>query len=143
MRTWFYYDGSRVGPLAESVVADMAAAGLLHAGSLVWSEGFEDWKLLGEVGTFAPPPAPPDYEPPRAAARLVVPARGWTRAARWLGLLSVLVIPAPLAVVAGVRALREGHRSGASDRRWAIFGIVMGAVFSAVLVWLIVAAALG
>jgi hypothetical protein len=59
----------------------------------------------------------------------------------YLGLISFLCIPAPFALLLGILALRQLQR-GHNPYGWgrAIFGIVMGAIFS--LAYLILAVAL-
>ncbi len=64
------------------------------------------------------------------AMRMLIPVgrSGWAIAAGYLGLLSVLCVPAPLALIAGVLALQEIHRNPKKHGMGrAIFGIVMGA----------------
>jgi len=59
---------------------------------------------------------------------------GWAIAAGYLGLLSVLVVPAPLALITGIIAVRHLRRNPKlSGYPRAIFGIVAG---GAVLVYL-------
>ena len=59
----------------------------------------------------------------------------WAIVAGYLGLVSVLVFPAPLALVCGIFALldiKKHPEKGGRGR--AIFGIVMGCLFSLVFV---------
>ncbi len=93
-------------------------------------------------------PRPPQYDPygpypPQksigddAAMRMLLPVGRsiWAIIAGYLGLLSVILLPAPLAVIMGIVAIidirkhPEKHGMGR-----AIFGIVMGAIFSVVFV---------
>jgi hypothetical protein len=73
----------------------------------------------------------------------------WATAAGYLGLLSVLIIPAPLALAAGIAGLRDIRRArertgrSLSGRGRAVFGIALGSVFTVVLMWGIAALALG
>jgi membrane protease subunit (stomatin/prohibitin family) len=64
-------NGATTGPLAESTLRGMAAAGALTAASLVWTAGQDGWKPAGETalaGLFAAqPPAPPPPPPPAGA----------------------------------------------------------------------------
>ena len=57
----------------------------------------------------------------------------------YLGLFSVLFLPAPIALITGILALKDikkhPHKSGKGR---AIFGVVMGAVFSMLLLLLLV-----
>ena len=107
----------------------------------------------------APAPAPqasPYYPQPQASPqpvpqrpigddplmRMVLPVgrSAWAIAAGYLGLLSFLVVFAPLALAAGIFALvdikQNPHKHGKGR---AIFGIVMGALGSILLVAIIVA----
>jgi hypothetical protein len=64
----------------------------------------------------------------------------WAIAAGYLGLFALLVVPAPLALATGIMAVRD-IRANPSKRGMgrAIFGIVMGAIASLILVALLVA----
>jgi hypothetical protein len=71
---------------------------------------------------------------PVARALLPVGRSGWAIAAGYLALFSVLLIPAPFALVAGVLAVRDIRRNPSKHglgRAW--FGIVMGLLGSALL----------
>ena len=68
--------------------------------------------------------------------RMLLPVgrSGWAIAAGYLGLLAVLLLPAPFALLTGVLAVRDIRRH--PDRLGmgrAIFGIVMGALGTVVL----------
>ena len=69
---------------------------------------------------------------------------GWAIAAGYLALFSLLIFPAPFALAAGIIALKdikkhpEKHGRG---RAW--FGVVMGAVFSLLLLAGVVASLVG
>jgi hypothetical protein len=76
-----------------------------------------------------------------AGIRLLLPVgrSGLAIAAGYLGLFAVLVIPAPLALAFGIFAVRDIRKSRQSPKPKhgmgrAIFGIVMGSVFTIVLV---------
>jgi hypothetical protein len=68
----------------------------------------------------------------------------WAIAAGYLGLFSVLLFPAPIALILGIVAVvdirRHPERHGMGR---AIFGIVMGAIFSIVLVAALLAMTVG
>lgn len=70
---------------------------------------------------------------PDAVMRMLLPVgrSGYAIAAGYLGLVSVLVIPAPLAVLFGILAIRDikknTHKHGMIR---AIFGITIGAIFT-------------
>ena len=76
-----------------------------------------------------------------AAMRILLPVNrsGFSIAAGYLGLISILLIPAPFALLFGFLGMRdiknndEKHGMGR-----AIFGIAMGAIFSTLLLWVII-----
>lgn len=68
-------------------------------------------------------------------ALLPVGRSGWAIAAGYLGLFSLLFIPAPLAILAGIIGIidikRHPHRHGMGR---CVFGIVMGVLGTALLI---------
>lgn len=98
-----------------------------------------------------PPPVPP-YRPPQApspvaprlgddaAIRLLIPVGrcGWAIAAGYLGLFSLVILPAPFALGASILAIRQIRKSAGTERPLhgmgrAIFGLVMGTLGTLVL----------
>lgn len=70
-----------------------------------------------------------------AMLRMIIPVgrSAWAIAAGYLGLISVLLVPAPLAVIAGILAVREIKKDPKKHGMGrAIFGIVMGSLGTAV-----------
>jgi predicted acyltransferase len=64
---------------------------------------------------------------------------GWAIAAGYLGLISVLLLPAPLAVLCGILAIRDIKKH--PDRHGmgrAIFGLVLGGLGTILLVAMLV-----
>ncbi|HET6266424.1 MAG TPA: GYF domain-containing protein [Acidobacteriota bacterium] len=148
---WFYTVGSKqVGPVEWKQLLDLASEGRLQGEDLVWSEGMASWQAASSVtGLFTVPPlsqhlpAPPLPPPPLPAAaqqkkpeddpalRMILPIgrSGWAIAAGYLGLFSILLVPAPFAIITGILAIKdikqnpEKHGMGR-----AIFGIIMGSV---------------
>jgi uncharacterized RDD family membrane protein YckC len=105
-----------------------------------------------DVGTDAgiPPviraaaPPPPTGTNPSAQWLLPTNRSGWAIAAGYLGLFSVLGFPAPFAVLAGVLALREIRRNpGLGGRGRALFGMVLGALFTLLLLAVVVLSLVG
>jgi hypothetical protein len=115
---------------------------------MVWCDGMPQWGPAANVtGLFppgsVPPPmsaAPIGYYAPQpghpgadigqdVGLRMLLPVgrSGWAIAAGYLGLLSFLVLPAPLALIVSIIAIRdikkhpERHGMGR-----AIFGLIMG-----------------
>jgi hypothetical protein len=101
----------------------------------------------GQIITALPPgAAPPFAVPPRsigddAGMRFLLPVgrSGWAIAAGYLGLISVLLLPAPLAVLCGILAIRDIQKH--PDRHGmgrAIFGLVLGGLGTILLVAMLV-----
>lgn len=86
----------------------------------------------------APPPLPPLPLPQQslgddAGMRMLLPVgrSGWAIAAGYVGLISVLLVPAPVAIILSIIAIRSINKSKATDHPKhglgrAIFGLVMG-----------------
>lgn len=142
----------------------LTASGQLRPSDLVWSEGMSAWQPAGQVaGLFpagaTPPPLPQAAVPigyatpgpygghsqpglgedPAARWLLPVGRSGWAIAAGYLGLFSVLCVPAPFALICGilaVRAIRKDPNKHGMGR--AVFGIIMGVLGSIGLAFMIV-----
>jgi hypothetical protein len=78
--------------------------------------------------------------------RLLMPVgrSAWAIAAGYLALFAVLVFPAPLALLAGILAVKDINKSkGTGNPKFgmgrAIFGIVMGLIGSVILAFVIFA----
>jgi hypothetical protein len=75
-----------------------------------------------------------------AGLRFVLPVgrSGWAIAAGYLALFSVLCLPAPFALLAGIMAIREMRRDPSKHGMGrAVFGIIMGGIGTALfLLWL-------
>jgi hypothetical protein len=72
--------------------------------------------------------------------RLLLPigCSGWAVAAGYAGLFSVLLLPAPLAILFGVLALRDIKRNPKKHGKGrAVFGIIIGAIGTLGLFWLL------
>jgi len=60
-----YSDGQQIGPVDPARLSQMAAAGTLNAGTLIWKPGMAAWTPAGQVAEVAgllartPPPPPP------------------------------------------------------------------------------------
>lgn len=81
-----------------------------------------------------------------AGMRLLLPVgtSGLAIAAGYVGLVSVLLVPAPFALILGILAVRGIRRSRQGPRPThgmgrAVFGIVMGSLFTALLLTLAIA----
>jgi hypothetical protein len=143
--SWYYAKGAkRVGPLTLEEFVAAAQTGALLPTDQIWTEGMPCWLPADTVPDLfsAETPHPllkPVVEPPKdpdPLTRMIIPVgrSGWAIAAGYLGLISVLIFPAPFALVIGIVAVRDigkhPHRHGMGR---AIFGIVMGSLGTAVL----------
>jgi hypothetical protein len=95
------------------------------------------------------PPRPMGYakdiaEDPGMRMLLPVGRSIWAIFAGYLGLVSVLVIPAPLALITGIIAIRDikknPNRHGMGR---AVFGILMGSIFTVLAIFGLIAALMG
>jgi hypothetical protein len=90
---------------------------------------------------YAIPPMPPDMGE-SAAIRMLLPVGRsfWAIAAGYMGLFSLIFFPAPIAIILGILAIRDirknPHKHGMGR---AIFGLVMGIIFTIPLIIMIIA----
>lgn len=151
---WYYRRGeAQMGPVSWEDLVHAARAGGLGSGDLVWTDGMAQWQAAATIPGLVPqqpvamppakfpyaaPPRPSQSDDPVMRMLLPVGRSGWAIAAGYLGLLSLLGIFAPFALITGILAVRdirqhpEKHGLG---RAW--FGIIMGALLSIVLVFAI------
>jgi hypothetical protein len=137
---WYYRSGdAKVGPMTWERLVECVRDGAVGPGDMVWREGMAAWQQAVSVPGLIPmpgqAPAGPGVPPPpaslgdNAAIRMVIPVgrSGWAIAAGYLGLISILLFPAPFALGTGIYAIidirRNPHKHGMGR---AIFGIVMG-----------------
>jgi len=105
-----------------------------------WWDGFQWTAHLGNPAIEAPTPSSVAADP---VARWVLPVgrSGLAIAAGYLGLFSIILLPAPVALLLGVLALRDLRRHPdrlGRGRAW--FGVIMGAAFTALLVAMLISA---
>jgi hypothetical protein len=93
------------------------------------------------VRTSSPASSRVDGDPAMLQWMLPVGRSGYAVAAGYLGLLSLLVVPAPLALLFGILAIKDIERNPERlGKGRAIFGIVMGVLGTGILVWQAIAA---
>jgi len=154
-------NGQQSGPYSLDHLRMLVSSTQLAGDDLVWRPGMGEWIPASRhpilfprhpSGSTAPPPLPPmpvyERTPPpdpgqNAGIRMLIPVgrSGWAIAAGYLGLLSVLGIFGPFAIICGIMALREMKRTPSlhgAGRAW--FGIIMGALGCVLLLFGIVAA---
>ena len=100
------------------------------------------------MSNLPPPPLPPGYrrieDDPGMRLLLPVGRSGLAIAAGYVGLISVLLFPAPVALLLGILAIFDIRKSRATPQPKhgmgrAIFGIVMGALFTPFLIMMLIA----
>lgn len=174
MSAWFYaHQGRQLGPISEAELQSMIATGAIQPTTLVWRQGMAQWQPLSSLAmpaagalppqpSISPQPLPPGSAAPslayaspmppsddvgqNAGMRMLLPVgrSGWAIAAGYLGLLSILMVPAPFAIICGIIAIihmKRNPRVHGMGR--AVFGIVMGLLGCALAVFVIIGAAVG
>ena len=101
-----------------------------------------------------PPPIPPHqtrgFEEKKlgddAGIRMLIPVgrTGWAIAAGYLGLFSLILLPAPISIIVSVIAILDIQRSKRTPNvkrglGRAIFGLVMGIIFTIALAFVVIA----
>ncbi len=159
MATYIRKDHQRLGPFDDHEVLAGLRDHKYFADDLGWYEGMSAWEPLRDlypdeplpppIPPSTPRPAPPPLPPPQsqpqrlgddAEMRLLLPVgrSGWAIAAGYLGLFSLIVLPAPLALIVSIVALGDIHRSKSSPHPKhgmgrAIFGLIMGVLGTVVI----------
>jgi hypothetical protein len=161
---WFYSSqGAQRGPVPLATLREMLARGQVMWTELVWTAGMPAWSPASNVRELKQPAAPGDRPPPLPpqainyagpmppppgsgtdigadpTLRMLLPVgrSGWAIAAGYLGLLSPLVIFAPFALVVSIIAIRDIKRRDTRGMGRAILGLIMGALFTVVLLLMI------
>lgn len=136
----YYYRRAeqQVGPMSLDEVISAVRSGNVGPEDLVWAEGWNTWRAAHTVSGLFPnmPRLPKKSAGDDAGMRMLLPVGRsfWAIASGYLGLFSVLLIFAPFALITGILAILdikknpEKHGMGR-----AIFGMVMGAFFSLIL----------
>ena len=85
-----------------------------------------------------------DSSDPTMRMLMPIGRSGLAIAAGYAGLFAFLILPAPIALVLGILAIRD-LRANPKKRGMgrAVFGTIVGAVFSAILVWMGISIATG
>jgi hypothetical protein len=131
---WVYMDARSLGVRRGLVsgLGDMSPVGWFIATIGIWIVALPAY--LYYRGEFKRAIANPE-----GVASTVTPQptrlSGWSVAAFYSGLLSILVIPTPIAIFTGIMALRDiGKDPTKAGKGRAIFGIVAGLLFLALLI---------
>lgn len=140
----YYYSRAeqQFGPMSWDALFAAARSGVFTPNDLVWAEGWNTWRVAQTVPGLLPAAVPSKPMGADPAMRYLLPIgrSGWAIAAGYLGLFSVLVFPAPLALITGILAvldIKKNPQKYGMGR--AIFGIVMGVIFTTFLVFALAA----
>jgi len=134
-------NNEQTGPFDENHVLAGIRDGVYSLSDLAWREGMAGWEPLENLypSSSTPPPLPPPLAAHKeqqlgdsAGIRLLLPVgrSGWAIAAGYLGLFSVLMIPAPICLVVSILAIMDIRKSKSSEHPRhgmgrAIFGLIM------------------
>ena len=150
---WFYMKNhEQVGPLDWEQLTAAAREGRLLPADAVWTQGMQQWQAAGSVAGLFPmlaqPPygfAPQAYVPPAAQnntdplLRMALPIgrSWWAIAAGYFGLFSLILLPAPIALLLGIVALQDIRRHPEKlGKGRAIFGLIMGVLGTGLLAFI-------
>jgi hypothetical protein len=163
---WYYAQGGQQhGPVSREALRGMVSSGQVGWTELVWTDGMESWMPASSIdelkvtrSVVPPPPLPAQpiaYAAPGAVRhdigqdagmRMLLPVgrSGWAIAAGYLGLFSVLMIFAPIALIVSIIAImdirKHPQRHGMGR---AIFGLIMGILGTGLLLFAGVAVVMG
>ena len=142
MKYFYRHAEQQVGPMSLDEVVAAARSGGISPDDLVWAEGWNTWRAAHSVSGLFPStprlPAKPMGADPAMRMLLPVGRSFWAIASGYFGLLSILLIFAPFALITGILAILdikknpEKHGMGR-----AIFGIIMGALFSMIFLFVL------
>lgn len=147
---WFIVvEGQRLGPMSDQDLMAWAQSGRMRPSDLVWRDGMPEWVPAGQVPQIAHAvgqavtPAASGFDDPIVRALLPVGRSGWAIAAGYLGLFSLLVIPAPFALICGILAVRDIRQNPQKHGMGrAVFGIVLGGLGTLAILLILVNALL-
>lgn len=155
MATYLSQNNQQTGPFEDAEILASLAAGRCSPEDLAWREGMAAWAPLRTIfPSAAPSPQPPPLpiKPEMGddfGTRLLLPVgrSGWAIAAGYLGLFSLIVLPAPIALIISLVAIRHirKHRNDAHPKHGmgrAIFGLIMGVLGTGVIVFFLIKAVL-
>jgi hypothetical protein len=135
--------GEQFGPYPFADLQRYALEGRFRPTDVTWSAGMAAWEPISLVlqrrGVSLPPPT---HGETNESLKWVLPVgrSALAIAAGYLGLFSVLLLPAPLALVFGILALKDLKKNPAklgAGRAW--FGVIAGGLGSLGLIFMLVA----
>ena len=138
MAIYLSENNQQVGPFEDAEILSSLAAGKRSPDDLAWREGMPAWVPLRTLFPHAvnagPPPLPvTQHVGDDAGIRMLLPVgrSGLAIAAGYLGLFSIIILPAPICLIVSILAIRDirKHRHDPHPKHGmgrAIFGLVMG-----------------
>jgi hypothetical protein len=132
-------NGTPMGEYPEPYLVNLASQGRVNPNDLFWRPGMS---VAAPAHTLAPFERyfRPQTMGDDAALRWVLPVgrSPWAIAAGYLGIFSILLVFGPLAIGAGILALRQMKRKPQLHGKGrALFGIIAGSLATCVLVLLL------
>lgn len=146
MATWYYVEqGQRKGPVEESEIRNMIAAGSLSQDTMVWTEGMANWQTakmsLAGLQALAVPVTPPQYvsgPAPQTSSEEEI-----TNFLPWSIVVTVLCCM-PFGVASIVYAAKANSSKQAGDyvsaaesarkaKLWLIWAIVVGLISNVII----------
>lgn len=142
MQYHYRHAEQQYGPISWDELYAKARSGAMGHGDLVWAEGWNTWRYAHSVPGLFPniPPVPSRSIGNDAGMRMLLPVGRslWAIASGYLALFSLLLIPAPLALITGILAVLDIKKNpGKHGMGRAIFGIVIGALGTCLLLFLL------
>lgn len=135
MSLYILKNGEKQGPYEDDQVLASLRCGLYAPDDRGWRAGMADWQPLSTIFTTEERSLPPSPQQPDEdiGMRFLVPVgrSGWAIAAGYLGLFSMILFPAPIAVIVSVIAIRNIRACRAQNKTVhgigrAYFGLGMG-----------------
>ncbi len=154
MATYLSRNNEQIGPFEDEQILARLAAGDCSPTDLAWREGMLAWAPLNTVfptpAKESPPPLP--VKPTAGddfGTRMLLPVgrSGWAIAAGYFGLFSLIILPAPIALILSIVAIWDirKHRNAPHPKHGmgrAIFGLVMGLLGTGVIAVFLITAVL-
>ncbi len=134
------------GPFTAEDLQNHIRSGYLLRGDYVWAPGMSAWVQAWTVPELFGPAQATGGIADVQGLEWVIPVKTsiWAIAAGYLGLFSVLFLPAPFALILGIVAISDLRRHpGLHGWGRAVFAVAMGAVFTILTAFIITMIAMG
>ena len=152
---WFYMKNQeQAGPVTWEQLVDLARDGRLLATDAVWTQNMPQWQPAGTIaglfgmapmaggylnqGYVTPYPAPQNSSDPLLRMAIPIGRSWWAIAAGYFGLFSLIVLPAPIALILGLVALNDIRQNPEKlGKGRAVFGLIMGTLGTLLLLFIL------